>query len=185
MNREQRIFCRLLDSLPLPLLSYDLQGHRVHSNERGQQLLREWRRQMQIQRALHELVRARASHWRGKSSVIEWQTQTVAFGSTSIVCQAAVVPLDLFGEPAFVLLILGQQGSTWSLDALQTAFRLTPKQARIASALAVGLSNQEIAEQLSISPHTVRRHTEQVFLKLNVRSRAQVADLLSRPPADS
>jgi DNA-binding CsgD family transcriptional regulator len=55
------------------------------------------------------------------------------------------------------------------------AFSLTPIEARAALLLAQGKPNAEVADALSISPHTARRHTERVLYKLGARSRAEVA----------
>jgi DNA-binding NarL/FixJ family response regulator len=57
------------------------------------------------------------------------------------------------------------------LDALG----LTPAQQRVAHGLAAGLANRAIALRLGLSEHTARRHTEQIFTKLGVRSRAAAA----------
>lgn len=37
-----------------------------------------------------------------------------------------------------------------------------------------GRTNQEIADEFVVSPHTARHHTEKVMLKLGVKSRAEV-----------
>jgi DNA-binding CsgD family transcriptional regulator len=58
-------------------------------------------------------------------------------------------------------------------------FRLTEKETRVALLLAQRRSNAEIASALQISPHTARRHTENVMLKLNVSSRFLVEDVLA------
>jgi len=58
-------------------------------------------------------------------------------------------------------------------------FRLTEKETRVAFLLAQRRSNAEIASALHISPHTARRHTENVMLKLNVSSRFLVEDVLT------
>ena len=47
---------------------------------------------------------------------------------------------------------------------------LTPRQRGVAALLARGLTNQEIADELGISLHTVRRHLEHVFRRLQVLS---------------
>jgi non-specific serine/threonine protein kinase len=52
---------------------------------------------------------------------------------------------------------------------------LTPRQHEVASLIARGLTNSQIAEQLVVSPHTVERHVENILDKLNVSSRTEVA----------
>jgi DNA-binding CsgD family transcriptional regulator len=56
---------------------------------------------------------------------------------------------------------------------------LTSRQAEIVRGLAEGLSAREIAERLTISPNTVRRHVANVYATLGVHSRgALIAALL-------
>ncbi len=52
---------------------------------------------------------------------------------------------------------------------------LTGTEQRISGLVAQGLTNQRIADQLFISVHTVAFHLRQVFRKLNVRSRVELA----------
>jgi predicted ATPase/DNA-binding CsgD family transcriptional regulator/Tfp pilus assembly protein PilF len=52
---------------------------------------------------------------------------------------------------------------------------LTPREAQIADLIARGLSNRAIAAELVISPATAARHVANIFAKLGVTSRAQVA----------
>jgi len=54
-------------------------------------------------------------------------------------------------------------------------FGLTGREAQIARLLARRASNREIAEQLDLSPHTVRHHVENIFAKLGVHSRRTIA----------
>jgi DNA-binding CsgD family transcriptional regulator len=53
-------------------------------------------------------------------------------------------------------------------------FGLTRREAQIARLLARRASNREIAEQLDVSPHTVRHHVENIFAKLGVHSRRSI-----------
>lgn len=57
-------------------------------------------------------------------------------------------------------------------------FRLTRKEARVALLLADEHSNEQIANNLFISPHTARHHTQNVLAKLGVRSRMEVAAII-------
>jgi DNA-binding NarL/FixJ family response regulator len=52
-------------------------------------------------------------------------------------------------------------------------FGLTRREAQVALLLARGRSNQAIARELKISSHTARHHTQRVFSKLEVHSRAE------------
>ena len=59
-------------------------------------------------------------------------------------------------------------------DLSLSRFRLTKREAQIARLLARRASNREIAQQLDLSPHTVRHHVENIFAKLGVHSRRSI-----------
>lgn len=52
---------------------------------------------------------------------------------------------------------------------------LTERQIEILATIAVGATNQEIADKLCISPHTVKTHLYKIFKKINVPNRIQAA----------
>jgi LuxR family transcriptional regulator of csgAB operon len=52
---------------------------------------------------------------------------------------------------------------------------LTPRQIQILAQVAIGATNDEIADMLYLSPHTVRTHLYNVFKKINVPNRLQAA----------
>jgi DNA-binding CsgD family transcriptional regulator len=54
-------------------------------------------------------------------------------------------------------------------------FGLTRREAEIARLLARRATNTEIADQLDVSPHTVRHHVENIFAKLGIHSRRSIA----------
>jgi non-specific serine/threonine protein kinase len=61
---------------------------------------------------------------------------------------------------------------------------LTGRERQIASLVAEGMSNRDIAQQLGISKRTVDAHLEHIFSKLGISSRVQLATRLS-PTAPS
>jgi DNA-binding CsgD family transcriptional regulator len=56
---------------------------------------------------------------------------------------------------------------------------LSPQQREIALKIALGKSNQEIAEGLGVSGNTVAYHIKQLFLKLNVHDRAGAVERIT------
>lgn len=52
---------------------------------------------------------------------------------------------------------------------------LSPRETQVLALLARGLSNQQIADELTLSRHTVRRHVSNVLTKLGVESRTAAA----------
>ncbi len=60
-------------------------------------------------------------------------------------------------------------------DARQRRFGLTPRELEIVSAVVAGYSNKEIAEYFKISEDTVKHHLSNIFDKLGVSTRLELA----------
>jgi DNA-binding CsgD family transcriptional regulator len=65
-------------------------------------------------------------------------------------------------------------GETVRKRRVETLDDLTPQEAQIGQMAADGLTNQEIAARLFLSPRTVEWHLRKVFSKLGIRSRRQL-----------
>ncbi|WP_305984447.1 response regulator [Roseibium sp. MMSF_3544] len=61
------------------------------------------------------------------------------------------------------------------IKALQDRFELTLREAEVLIWIAKGKSNKDIGEILGLSPRTVNKHLEQIFVKLGVENRASAA----------
>ena len=57
---------------------------------------------------------------------------------------------------------------------------LTPREREMVALVATGLSNQEIAERVFLSPFTVRAHVQRAMTKLEARDRAQLVVIAYR-----
>ncbi|MCY7289550.1 MAG: helix-turn-helix transcriptional regulator [Cryobacterium sp.] len=71
-------------------------------------------------------------------------------------------------EPAVGRLVRGGAGS-------QRAGTLSASERRVLTMVAQGASNREVAEELYVTVHTVRRHLENVYRKLGVTNRTAAA----------
>jgi len=60
-------------------------------------------------------------------------------------------------------------------EARQKKFGLTPRELEIVSAVVAGYANKEIAEYFKISEDTVKRHLSDIFRKLGVSTRLELA----------
>ena len=66
------------------------------------------------------------------------------------------------------------QGRSFAADALEA---LTDREREVVAQVAAGLSNEEIATELVISPATARTHVSRAMIKLHARDRAQLVVL--------
>jgi DNA-binding CsgD family transcriptional regulator len=90
---------------------------------------------------------------------VDRSTKTLGFYGTMLAKDALAVP----GDPPSPVLE-----------------HLRPRERTILAFYAEGLSAEEIARMLFISPHTVRTHVKNAFRRLGVHSRTEAADLVHR-----
>ena len=65
-----------------------------------------------------------------------------------------------------------------SLEEFCKRFEVSPRESDIVREVCNGLSNKEISEKLFISLQTVKDHTHRIYIKTNVKSRAQLMNLV-------
>lgn len=68
-----------------------------------------------------------------------------------------------------------QSGAVGPVPALAAIATLSPREREVISALADGMTNQELAERLFISERTANRHISNIFTKLGVHNRTAAA----------
>jgi len=73
---------------------------------------------------------------------------------------------------------LQTQGRRRTLIGLRTAVELTRREWEVLDLLCEGLKTGEVAERLSVSPVTVRRHASEIVRKLGVGDRAEAIALV-------
>ncbi|NMN05850.1 MULTISPECIES: helix-turn-helix transcriptional regulator [unclassified Novosphingobium] len=87
---------------------------------------------------------------------------------------------DAFDSAGAVLILAGAGNpSVPGADLIRALFDLTPAEARVARAVAQGLSPTEIASRHTASPATVRTQLKHVFAKTGVTRQTELAVLLA------
>jgi DNA-binding CsgD family transcriptional regulator len=69
-----------------------------------------------------------------------------------------------------------------SIEDFCKKYEISPRESDIVREICNGLSNKEISKRLFISLQTVKDHTHRIYIKTNVRSRAQLMNLVKVPP---
>ena len=101
--------------------------------------------------------------------------------------ETAPLSIPLAGERELTVTLIGRTGAGDVLarlavgspkaaaQALETSFGLSTREAEVLEWIARGKSNRDIATILGLSPRTVTKHVEQIFLKLGVENRTAAA----------
>jgi DNA-binding CsgD family transcriptional regulator len=84
----------------------------------------------------------------------------------------------LAGETPHVSIIVEPSRPVEIAQLVADAYQLTTRERHIVRLLASGHTRQEIAQLLTLSPHTVDDHVKKVFAKLQVRNRAELTSRL-------
>ena len=86
-------------------------------------------------------------------------------------------PKPQSGEVPLVASRCEVDSTTWVITRLpgKSTLRLTSRKKQITRLVAAGLQNKEIAERLAIRPATVASHLQRIFGKLQINSRASLA----------
>jgi DNA-binding NarL/FixJ family response regulator len=74
---------------------------------------------------------------------------------------------------------LSRDAATAAISADLSHYQLTPRELDVLAWIARGKTNRDIAEILGMSPRTVNKHLEHIFVKLGVETRAAAAALVA------
>jgi DNA-binding NarL/FixJ family response regulator len=83
-------------------------------------------------------------------------------------------------EVARAVRMVGVGMTVFEPTAEQPAPPLSEREREVLDLIAAGSTNREIAEQLYLSPHTVKEHTSAVYRKLEARNRAEAVQRAQR-----
>jgi DNA-binding CsgD family transcriptional regulator len=135
-----------------------------------------------------EVVRDRLDLWT-RASFAEAQAQdcadrdlrerTVTHYREALACYDEIGSLRDSARVRLLLRDLGVRVRHWTYERRPQSgwSSLTSTERRITELVALGLTNRQVAAEMFISAHTVAFHLRQVFRKLDIRSRVELARL--------
>ncbi|HJR52729.1 MAG TPA: LuxR C-terminal-related transcriptional regulator [Gemmatimonadota bacterium] len=181
---DRAVLGAVLDASEKRLLLCDDKGRPVHASAALERTLAADPERPAIERNMHRLARVTAElRGNGKNAVrsLAKSGERVLATMRGRYRLCATLAGESGPSPAGVLVLLEPLfRETLPNGELRERFGLTGQEIRVARRIAEGAHNDEVAQDLAISPHTARRHTERVLAKLGVVSRAQVAERISR-----
>ena len=173
LTRTRAQFAEVVDRIPTPVAVLDADGREEYCNRALRRLLAAEPESA----ALLAAVRAHADR-------AELDDDGDPVAEEPLQLAGGVYHLRLGRAPASVgpgWLVLVDRASPYPPAAvLRDRLGLTAREAEVALLLARGRSNREVADALTISPHTARHHVQSVLGKLGISSRAAVAHALLR-----
>lgn len=167
-------FATLLDTVGGRVALFDARGRLLHATAAWVGGLPVRDRQM-VEGAVRQMLH--------KSIGVTRMTVTV--GTYAV--QLTLVQLHGADRPCAVATLIGAPPVAMRPDwqALAASHGLPARMAEVAGLIAEGLTNDEIALRLRVSPSTVRRHTERILHRLGVERRSGVAGRLTAPAPHS
>lgn len=173
-----------LDVVPDGALLLDLHGRLLHRNPVAARILESDPQEERIEACVRDLARGfgsmelrrgPASRPRTGEKPEKPVSRTVRTALDAYRLQASLLNGDDgYSSPLVLVIVASGRRRPPDPRALKERFGLTDRQTEVALLLARRLSNREIADALSISPHTARHHTEMVLRRLGISSRRKV-----------
>ncbi len=122
------------------------------------------------------------SHWRIEQQAINCGVRGILYDHQDLELYPRAVRAILDGELWYPRKVLEERlraGTSPLQMTKEQLLTLTMREREILGLLASGLSNQDIAQRLCVSRHTVKTHTYNIYKKINVTNRLHASRWLS------
>jgi len=169
----------LVDTLDDAVAVVGADGKTLHMNGALRSLLAESPAREAIEMRIQSAARAAADlHGSGTDVQADGLHQRLTVAARRYEMQAVRLerPVDL--SIGTTMVVVRQSVVPPAPAALRTKFGLTTREAEVAILLWNRKQNEAIAEELVISPHTARHHTEHILRKVGIHSRKDVRTAL-------
>jgi DNA-binding NarL/FixJ family response regulator len=89
--------------------------------------------------------------------------------------RAMLVSVRSAGSPTRRPIVAGQHGHDALDHSAHRVDHLTPREAQILHLITIGMSNRLIADSLFVSPRTIERHIANIYVKIDVHTKADAS----------
>jgi DNA-binding NarL/FixJ family response regulator len=177
-NTDETVLCALPEEGAV-LMNYALQV--IACDAGAEAILRSQNQRSRMNGAAlaipQEILSLTASYKHGNTTSAR---TTVQIGGYHYICRAHVMePQNRTAMQPMVMLHL--QRDTAAADAVRqiaTEYDLTDREEQALLGLARGLTSKEVAEEMEISPHTVKAYVRLIMIKMGVSRRAAIVGKL-------
>lgn len=187
LHHEAAILKGALDTTSSAVLLFDARGAIIYANSRGDTLLaRQTEAGLRVESSQHptsplvtHVCNAVESVSGAPDGPSSWRGTLPLSDGSVMACE--VLRVDIAGEATGVLAILQPvtpMPQHWIESFCQT-HGLSPREEETMRLLIEGLTTSAIADQLSISRHTVRDHLKHLYRKTGTRSRGELVSLVA------
>ena len=188
LRQQASVMRCAVDSTRRAVLLFDGFGNIVYANPAGDELLsRQTETGLQValttgaRRPLITTLCDRVEHLdRSRRSTLE---QLVLEDGSRLMCEMlSLEVVDGDHGPSIMFVIEPVRTDDIENEVAQVGrrFRLTEREQEVLARLCRGGTAQEVADDLCISPHTVRDHVKRLYRKTAARSRAELLQLVER-----
>jgi len=115
-----------------------------------------------------ECIKAGAMGWLHSSASLNEIKRTIEYINEGKLTCPPKLAYQMFG-------CLGELAATYSPTGSITSQYLTTREKQVMALLAQEKTNEQIANALHVSTHTIRKHVHKIFQKLQISSRAQLS----------
>jgi DNA-binding CsgD family transcriptional regulator len=187
---QTNLLSRALETTSNSVLLFDDEGGILFANPTADQLLsqqtedellgsrnnRTWQPLFTLLSSLVERVASRDGAESPWSGVIELEEGRV------MACDVTAVPAPVSDGPNAVLVTLQptESKSDQRIQLFSSSHSLSPREQEVLQLVGRGLTTVAMAEELGISPHTIRDHLKHLYRKTGTKGRNELFGLISR-----
>jgi DNA-binding CsgD family transcriptional regulator len=184
------LLSRALDTTSSSVLLFDSDGGILFANPSADHLLSQQtedellgscsnRPRQPLFTLLSSLVERVASH---NSPEPSWSGVIELDKGSTMACEVTAVPVPTRDGPEAVLVTLQptESESDARIQLFSSSHGLSPREKEVLHLLGRGLTTTAMAEELGISPHTIRDHLKNLYRKTGTKGRSELLGLISR-----